>query len=56
MKDIPYEKLFKHDNSCFFDRKIIRMKEGKFKLTLNKTLPPEGSLHALGSPLAATSG
>ena len=49
MKGIPYHKFFKHDNSCFLDRKIIQMKEGKFKTTLNETLPPEG----LSMPLEA---
>ena len=49
MKAIPYDKFFKHDYFCFLDRKIIQMKEGKFKSTLNETLPPEG----LSMPLEA---
>ena len=49
MKAIPCDKFFKHDHFCFLDRKIIQMKEGKFKSTLNETLPPEG----LSMPLEA---
>ena len=49
MKAIPCDKFFKHDHPCFLDRKIIQMKEGKFRSTLNETLPPEG----LSMPLEA---